>query len=79
MNLELSRPEFDLLRQVLERHISNLRMEIAGTDKYEWRKDMQADEERLKDVLARLDQAGSGSNRDEDLVILVRGVVLVEG
>ena len=79
MNLELSRPEFDLLRQVLERHISNLRMEVAGTDNYEWRKEMQADEERLKDVLARLDEAGSGSNSDEDLVILVRGVVLVEG
>ena len=79
MNLELSRPEFDLLRQVLERHISNLRMEIAGTEKYDWRKDMQADEERLKDVLARLDEAVSDSNRDEDLVILVRGVVLVEG
>ena len=79
MNLELSRPEFDLLRQVLERHISNLRMEIAGTEKYDWRKDMQADEERLKQVLARLDEAGTASDPGEDLMILVRGVVLVEG
>lgn len=75
VNLELHRDEFELVRQVLERHLSNLRMEIAGTEKYDWRKDMQADEERLKNVLARLDEAAQAG---EDVTIFVRGFVLVE-
>jgi hypothetical protein len=78
MALELSREEFQLMQQVLERHISNLRAEIAGTENYQWRKDMQADEEKLKSILARLSQAKPADSGDGDIHILVRGFVLLE-
>ncbi len=54
MDLELSSEDFVLLQEVLERYISNLRMEIAGTENAEWRKEMHTDEERAKSLLARL-------------------------
>ena len=78
MALELSREEFQLMQQVLERHISNLRSEIAGTENFQWRKEMQADEEKLKSILERLSQAKPGASEDGDIHILVRGFVLVE-
>ena len=54
MNCELSGEESDLLRRVLERYIGELRMEIAGTENAAWRKDMHVDEDRAKQLLARL-------------------------
>ena len=78
MALELSRKEFQLMQDVLERHISNLRAEITKTENYQWRKDMQADEVTLKSILARLEQATSTAGEEADIHILVRGVVLLE-
>lgn len=77
MGLELSNEDFVLLKQVLERYISNLRMEIAGTENYDWRKEMQSDEERAKAMLARLASAQPGEGDDHQMHILVRGWVLV--
>ena len=75
MALELTREDYDLLKQVLERYISNLRMEIAGTENFDWRKAMQADEARAKDLLARLagPEVGDGA---ADLTVIFRGFVL---
>ena len=54
MALELSSEDFTLLKRVLERYVSDLRMEIAGTENADWRKDMHADEDRAKALLERL-------------------------
>ena len=78
MALELSREEFQLMQQVLARHLSNMRAEIAGTENFQWRKEMQSDEETLKSILERLSQAKPGESDNGDIHILVRGFVLVE-
>ncbi len=54
MQLELDAADTELLRRILETHLGNLRMEISNTENFEWRKSLQADEERLKAILARL-------------------------
>lgn len=77
MDLELSKEDFVLLKQVLERYISNLRMEIAGTENADWRKDMHVDEDRAKAMLARLESAKPGEANGQEMRILVRGWVLV--
>ena len=75
MALELTREDYDLLKRVLERYISNLRMEIAGTENADWRKDMHADEDRAKALLAQL-SGPAFTGRDEDLVVVFRGFVV---
>jgi len=54
MNLELTGDDSVLLKRILQRYISDLRMEIAGTENADWRKDMHADEDRAKNLLERL-------------------------
>ena len=79
MALELSKEDFALLKNILERYVSDLRMEIAGTDNADWRKEMHGDEDRAKAMLARLDaaQPGSDEGHSEEFIIRVRGFVLV--
>lgn len=79
MDLVLSSKDFVLLKQILERYISNLRMEIADTDNATWRKEMHEDEDRAKQMLARLEAAqpaGEAAAEQEPLAILVEGFVL---
>ncbi len=75
MALELAAEDFDLLKRVLERYVSELRMEIADTDNADWRKDMHADEDRAKQLLARLAEPEASDDAEEPLHILVRGYV----
>jgi hypothetical protein len=82
MDLVLSSEDFVLLKSVLERYISNLRMEIAGTDSADWRKEMHADEDRAKQILARLESARPGSEvagqpNTTPVQIVVEGFFLV--
>jgi len=77
VELELSREDFALLKQVLERYISDLRMEIAGTENADWRKAMHADEDRAKAILERLKSARPEAGDAGQFHILVRGFVLV--
>ncbi len=78
MDLLLSGEDFVLLKRVLERYVSDLRMEIAGTENADWRKDMHADEDRAKQLLARLEQPQAASLDDVvELRIVVRGFVLL--
>lgn len=77
MDLELSREDFTLLKDVLERYISNLRMEIAGTENADWRKAMHADEDRAKAILERLRSVKPAGDQNEDgFSIFVRGFVI---
>lgn len=79
MDIELSAEDFTLLKRVLERFRSDLRMEIADTDKLEWRKEMHADEDRANAILARLDKAEEAGSDASELVIVVRGFVVPVG
>jgi hypothetical protein len=77
MDLELSKEDFTLLKQVLERYVSNLRMEIAGTENADWRKSMHADEDRAKAILERLGSVKPAGDQNEDgFSIFVRGFVI---
>lgn len=80
MDLVLSSKDFVLLKQILERYISDLRMEIADTDNSTWRKEMHEDEDRAKQMLARLNRAepasDDGGEGRQPFAILVEGFVL---
>ncbi len=54
MRIELDQAEAHLLRQILERSLGELRMEISNTENFEWRQRLHADEERIKSLLQRL-------------------------
>jgi hypothetical protein len=80
VDLTLSSKDFVLLKNILERYVSNLRMEIAGTENATWRKEMHEDEDRAKQMLARLNAAEpAGEEPDsewEPLAIVVEGFVV---
>lgn len=78
MDLELSSEDFVLLKDVLERYVSNLRMEIAGTENADWRKQMHADEDRAKALLQRLNtpQPSAGNANEDGFSIFVRGFLV---
>ena len=59
MELTLQDEEAKLLKEILERYLSNLRMEIAGTEKFELREALKADEESLKQIISRLAEGGA--------------------
>ncbi|HET6718788.1 MAG TPA: hypothetical protein VFH22_04030 [Rhodocyclaceae bacterium] len=52
--LELSRDEAEMLAAMLKADLSDLRMEIAGTDKQEWRDGLKQREVFLNQILGRL-------------------------
>jgi hypothetical protein len=54
MQLDLNDHEGALLRNILERHLGDFRMEIRDTENYDMRKSMQEDEESLKRILKAL-------------------------
>lgn len=55
--ISLSNDETATLRDVLQTYISDLRMEIAGTDAMDFREELKERESVLKRILAQL---GSG-------------------
>ena len=55
MELRLDPEDGRLLHRLLGRSLGDLRAEITKTEKYEWRKAMQADEERLVSIIHRLE------------------------
>ena len=52
--LNLSSEQAEILAQVLEDYISDLRMEVANTDSQEFRDDLKKKEVFLKDLLGQL-------------------------
>ena len=57
MNLSLTNEEAALLLTRLKADLGNLKSEISNTDNYDWRVEMKKDEERLRDIISRLEQA----------------------
>lgn len=58
MELALQPAEVSLLHRVLSSYLSDLRMEITDTEKYELREELKSDEALLKAIIARLEQMG---------------------
>ena len=54
MNLELDDRQADVLADVLSHYLSELRMEIVGTDRKIMRDDMKGKEVIIKDLLVAL-------------------------
>ncbi len=54
MELALQPEEVALLRRILSNYLSDLRMEIADTERYDLRQELKRDEEVIKSLLARL-------------------------
>jgi len=54
LQLELTEPEAELLREVAEEWLSDLRMEIGATDSLDYREALKGKESLLRDVLERL-------------------------
>lgn len=54
IHIELTHQEADTLRQILESDLSDLRMEIAGTEQMDFREFLKGREALLKDLLVRL-------------------------
>ena len=59
MELKLDQPEADLLIDILESHLGDLRMEIGKTENFDMRNDLKHDEEMLKSMIARLKATAS--------------------
>ncbi len=54
MQLELDEAEVKALRSALTTYLGDLRAEIAGTEKHDWRVALHAQEDALKRVIERL-------------------------
>jgi len=52
--IELNEEEAGILLDILESHMSDLRMEIADTDSMDFREDLKAREAFLKKLIGRL-------------------------
>lgn len=60
VRLELTEPEVDVLKEVLEYALSELRMEIADTDRKDFREQLKAQKEALTGILERLGAESQG-------------------
>lgn len=56
MELTLQQSEAELLLRILRQYLSDLRMEIADTEQYEFRQGLKQDEAIIKDLIGRLEQ-----------------------
>lgn len=54
MPIQLTSKEEEILREILERYLPNLRIEVANTDDREYRKHLKEKEAFMKEMLARL-------------------------
>lgn len=56
IDMKLTNEEAEELKDVLTSYVSELRMEIADTDKYEFRENLKRKEKFLKDLISRLSE-----------------------
>ena len=55
--LDINAQEAETLREVLDFYLSELRMEIAGTDSMDFREQLKVKKNLLMDVVVRLEKA----------------------
>ncbi|HRW05922.1 MAG TPA: hypothetical protein P5121_12540 [Caldilineaceae bacterium] len=56
-HLELADHEIKILQDIVTYYLSELRMEIAGTDQLAFRENLKGKEQEIKQILATLEQA----------------------
>ena len=56
--LNLTQKEVSVLKNVLEAYLSDLRMEVADTDKQDFRNSLKEEEETIKEILGTLTRMG---------------------
>jgi hypothetical protein len=56
IHLDITKEEKDILIEVLEEYISDLRMEVADTDNMDFREKLKNQEKVLKEILVTLRQ-----------------------
>ena len=54
ITLQLEPQQADMLHEILQSFLGDLRMEIAQTDSMDWREELKKREVLLKDLIARL-------------------------
>jgi len=54
LTLTLTDGQRDMLQGILQSYLSDLRMEVADTDSFDFRQELKRKEEFLKELLARL-------------------------
>jgi len=54
MELNLDQNEVAALTRILEQYLSDLRMEVGGTESYDMRQGLKKDEEMIKSLLGKL-------------------------
>ncbi len=54
IQIELSNEESEILKEILEGYLSDLRMEIADTDKMDFREKLKKKEVFIKDLIQRI-------------------------
>lgn len=57
MELTLRASEAELLRSVLREYLSDLRMEICGTDSYAMREDLKENERMIKEIINQMEES----------------------
>jgi|GraSoiStandDraft_29_1057270.scaffolds.fasta_scaffold1224636_1 hypothetical protein len=55
MELALNQNEASSLKRILTYYLSELRMEVTGTESYDMRESLKADEEFIKKLLGKLE------------------------
>jgi hypothetical protein len=59
MELNLDQKEATTLKRILTYYLSELRMEVGGTEDYNMRQDLKQDEEFIKKLLGDLDEVSA--------------------
>ena len=57
MKLELTQGNATLLARILSGYLSDLRMEVAGTDKKSFRDELKREEEIIKSLIAAIQES----------------------
>lgn len=56
IQIELTSEKAEMLREIISTYLSDLRMEIAGTENMDFREELKKKEEFLKQLLPRLEK-----------------------
>ena len=56
MYLTLTNEDAALLARILKSDLGDMKVETGKTENYDWRVEMKQDEERLRSIIARLEQ-----------------------
>ena len=59
MELALNQNEAASLKRILSYYLSELRMEVGGTESYDMRESLKADEEFIKKLLGKLEEVAA--------------------